>query len=105
MDKERKLIIAGNWKMNNTVAEAVDLVDGLKRELSQVLNIHPNTAHKVVAELTRTGMLDVMPGLGTVVARRRKASVAERRELLSREVEQLVGTTLKLIGRSEASLG
>jgi len=36
MDKERKLIIAGNWKMNKTVAEAVDLVNGLKRELAKV---------------------------------------------------------------------
>ena len=26
MNKERKLIIAGNWKMNKTVAEALDLV-------------------------------------------------------------------------------
>ena len=25
MEKERKLIIAGNWKMNKTVAEALDL--------------------------------------------------------------------------------
>jgi hypothetical protein len=31
MDKERKLIIAGNWKMNKTVAEALDLVTNLKR--------------------------------------------------------------------------
>src|SRR5438093_1704439 len=36
MDKERKLIIAGNWKMNKTVAEALDLVSGLKRELAKV---------------------------------------------------------------------
>jgi len=36
MDKERKLIIAGNWKMNKTVAEAIDLVNGLKRELDAV---------------------------------------------------------------------
>ncbi|MBI3875840.1 MAG: triose-phosphate isomerase [Verrucomicrobia bacterium] len=36
MDKERKLIIAGNWKMNKTVAEALALVDGLKRELANV---------------------------------------------------------------------
>ena len=36
MDKERKLIIAGNWKMNKTVAEAVDLVNGLARELARV---------------------------------------------------------------------
>jgi triosephosphate isomerase (TIM) len=39
MDKERKLIIAGNWKMNKTVAEAVDLVRGLKRELANVKEV------------------------------------------------------------------
>ena len=39
MDKERKLIIAGNWKMNKTVAEAIDLVNGLKRELSTVKDV------------------------------------------------------------------
>ena len=32
----RKSIIAGNWKMNNTIKEAVELVNGLKRELSNV---------------------------------------------------------------------
>jgi triosephosphate isomerase (TIM) len=36
MNKERKLIIAGNWKMNKTVAEALDLVNDLKRELANV---------------------------------------------------------------------
>src|SRR5262245_8534636 len=36
LDKDRKLIIAGNWKMNKTVAEALDLVHGLKRELADV---------------------------------------------------------------------
>ena len=36
MDKTRKLIIAGNWKMNKTVAEALDLVKGLKRELANI---------------------------------------------------------------------
>jgi triosephosphate isomerase len=36
MEKERKLIIAGNWKMNKTVAEALDLVHGLRRELVAV---------------------------------------------------------------------
>lgn len=36
MKKERKLIIAGNWKMNKTAAEALDLVRGLKIELANV---------------------------------------------------------------------
>jgi triosephosphate isomerase (TIM) len=39
LDKERRLIIAGNWKMNKTVAEALDLVDGIKRELSNVKEV------------------------------------------------------------------
>ena len=39
MDKERKLLIAGNWKMNKTVAEAESLVDGLIRELSNVKEV------------------------------------------------------------------
>src|SRR5215467_6883035 len=39
MNKERKLIIAGNWKMNKTVAEALDLVRGLKLELGNVKEV------------------------------------------------------------------
>jgi triosephosphate isomerase len=39
VEKERKLIIAGNWKMNKTVAEALDLVQGLKRELATVKEV------------------------------------------------------------------
>ena len=39
MEKDRKLIVAGNWKMNKTVAEALDLVKGLKRDLSQVKEV------------------------------------------------------------------
>jgi triosephosphate isomerase (TIM) len=39
MNKERKLIIAGNWKMNKTVAEALDLVSDLKRELAGVKEV------------------------------------------------------------------
>src|SRR6202012_6192031 len=36
MNKERKLIIAGNWKMNKTVAESLSLVNDLKLELKNV---------------------------------------------------------------------
>lgn len=35
----RKVIIAGNWKMNKTILEAIELVNGLKRELSEIENI------------------------------------------------------------------
>jgi triosephosphate isomerase (TIM) len=39
MKKERKLIIAGNWKMNKTVAEALALVDDLKIELANITEV------------------------------------------------------------------
>jgi triosephosphate isomerase (TIM) len=39
MHKDRKLIVAGNWKMNKTVAEALDLVRDLKRELANIKEV------------------------------------------------------------------
>ncbi|MDB6112119.1 MAG: Triosephosphate isomerase [Pedosphaera sp.] len=39
MEKERKLIIAGNWKMNKTVAEALDLVKDLKLDLANIKEV------------------------------------------------------------------
>lgn len=39
MVKDRKLIIAGNWKMNKTVAESLDLVNGIKREVASVKEV------------------------------------------------------------------
>src|SRR5437667_3083064 len=39
MNKDRKLIIAGNWKMNKTVAEGLDLVRALKLELANVKEV------------------------------------------------------------------
>jgi triosephosphate isomerase len=39
MNKGRKLIIAGNWKMNKTVAESLDLVRGLKLELANIKEV------------------------------------------------------------------
>ncbi len=39
MNKARKPIIAGNWKMNKTVAEALALVTDLKIELENIRNV------------------------------------------------------------------
>jgi triosephosphate isomerase len=65
MNKERKLIIAGNWKMNKTVAEALALVKGLKLELSTVKEVDivicpPFTALSEVSK----AMLDTSIRLG-----------------------------------------
>ncbi len=60
------------------------------RELSMALKINPNTAHKVIAELVRDGLLEVQSGVGTVVTHGRTASEAERQAMLARPVEQVV---------------
>lgn len=73
------------------------------RELSQALKINPNTAQKVVGELVRDGLLEVRPGIGTVVTQGRRASAAERRALLSKEVEQLV-VEAKRLGLSKGDV-
>jgi GntR family transcriptional regulator len=73
------------------------------RELSQALKINPNTAHKVVAELVRDGLLEVLPGVGTVVARARKATAREQRDLLKHDVETLLVEARRL-GIARAAL-
>lgn len=60
------------------------------RALSQALKINPNTAHKVIGELVAEGLIEVRPGIGTVVAGRASSSAAERGRLLRKELEQLV---------------
>jgi GntR family transcriptional regulator len=61
------------------------------RVLSQELKINPNTAHRIVAALVEDGLLEVRPGIGTVVSEEgRQSSGAARRLLLDRDVERLV---------------
>ena len=66
------------------------------RALSQQLRINPNTAHRIVSTLVRDGLLEVRPGTGTMVARRAAATPAERRALLTGDVERLVVAARKL---------
>ena len=60
------------------------------RALSQELRINPNTAHKVVGALVGEGILEVHPGIGTVVAPPRAANRQQRGELLGPQLERLV---------------
>ena len=73
------------------------------RELSHALKINPNTAQKVITELTRDGLLEVRPGIGTVVAAPRRAPAEERRRLLAHDVERLV-VEAKRLGLSKADV-
>jgi len=60
------------------------------RTLSQELKMNPNTAHKVVMALVSEGLLEVKPGIGTVVAQAPAASRGQRSLILNEEVEHLV---------------
>jgi len=62
MDKERRLIVAGNWKMNKTVAEALELVGALTKELANIQGVDivvcpPFTALCEVAKALRDSNL------------------------------------------------
>ena len=50
----------------------------------------------MIAELTTQGLLDVLPGIGTIVAKRLPSSVGQRRRLLGTEVERLVVEAKKI---------
>ena len=63
---------------------------------NKALKINPNTAHKVVAQLISTGLLETRPGIGTVVATLPQSTATERTELLGTEIEQLVVEARKL---------
>ncbi len=60
------------------------------RTLSQELRVNPNTAHKAIAALIAEGLLEVRPGIGTIVSKHPKATRQQRSELLGNEVERLV---------------
>jgi GntR family transcriptional regulator len=60
------------------------------RSLSTSLKINPNTAHKVVARLTAEGLLEVRPGIGTIVATTVPENSSGRNNLLKHDLERLV---------------
>ena len=78
----KKAIVSGRLRPGDRFASV--------RTLSQELKINPNTAHKVVAALVDEGLLEVRPGIGTVVAQLPPASRRERSALLGVELERLV---------------
>jgi len=78
----KKAIISGALKPNDSFPSV--------RAMSQELRINPNTAHKVVAALVSEGLLQVKPGIGTIVADARPSTREQRRELLGEQVERVV---------------
>lgn len=61
---QRKPIVAGNWKMNKTVAEAIDLATAIKRDLGDCKDVDivlcpPFTALKSVSEAITDSHVDL----------------------------------------------
>jgi GntR family transcriptional regulator len=65
------------------------------RELARAMKCHANTAQKVVAQLAAEGLLQVLPGIGTVVTPM-PAPRNGRARLLAREVEQLAVQAMQI---------
>jgi GntR family transcriptional regulator len=78
----KKAIVSGRLQPGDTFPSV--------RALSRELRINPNTAHKVVAALVTESLLEVKPGIGTLVARSPASTAAQRRLVLRNDVERLV---------------
>lgn len=60
------------------------------RQISQELRINPNTVQKVVKGLTDEGLLQIEPGLGTVVSQSPEASRIQKKQLLEEQLGRVV---------------
>ena len=65
------------------------------RALGRAMKIHANTAQKVVAQLASEGLIEVIPGIGTVVAQP-AAPGSGRARLLANEVERLAVQAMQI---------
>jgi len=84
----KKAVISGQMRPGDSFPSV--------RALSKALKINPNTAHKVITSLLTEGLLEVRPGIGTVVAAPSSSTAAERGNLLKNELEQLVVEAKKI---------
>jgi GntR family transcriptional regulator len=60
------------------------------REMSKELKINPNTALKIVNRLVDEKLLEIRPGIGSIVSELGISSKAERDQILKNEAEKLV---------------
>ncbi len=84
----KKAIVCGQLKPGDAFPSV--------RVLSQELRINPNTAQKVSARLREERLIEVKPGLGSVITESARALKSQKKELLERELERLVVEAKKL---------
>ncbi|MCP4215946.1 MAG: GntR family transcriptional regulator [bacterium] len=66
------------------------------RTLSKELRINPNTAQKIVSRLVQENILEIHPGIGSIVTAKGKANRNQRKKLLDNKVELLVVEAIHL---------
>ena len=96
----RKIIIAGNWKMNKTIPEAMELVNNLKRELSDINNVDivvipPYTALSEISDMLTNSNVEL--GAQDVYWEEKGAFTGEVSAVMLRDV----GVKYAVIGHSE----
>ena len=84
----KKAIVSGQLKPNDPFPSV--------RELSKELRINPNTAQKIITRLVQEKLLEIKPGIGSIVSERGQATEEQRRNILNTEVERLVVETKRL---------
>jgi GntR family transcriptional regulator len=84
----RKAIVSGRFRAGDPFPSV--------RALSKAMKIHANTAQRVIAQLQQEGLLEVRPGIGTIVAQPPSTPRSERTRLLRADIEQLTVEAIKL---------
>jgi len=85
----KKAVVSGQLKPGDSFPSV--------RELSKELRINPNTAQKIVAHLVRENILEIKPGIGSLVSELTAATEVQRDEILNTEVEKLVVEAKRLL--------
>lgn len=78
----KKAIVSGQLKPGDAFPSV--------RELSRELKINPNTALKVINLLVQDNLLEIHPGIGSVISKFSEATKKQKEEILQTEVERLV---------------
>lgn len=84
----RKAIVSGRFRPGDAFPSV--------RALSRELKIRANTVQKVIAQLQNEGLLEVHPGIGTVVAQGRYPGRADRLRILQPDIERLTVEAMRL---------
>ena len=73
------------------------------RTISRELRINPNTAQKAATQLVREGLLEIKPGIGSVVAAPQAGDQQQVAGLLEHDLEKIV-VEAKQLGISKSQL-